>query len=80
MQKRRASGRGIDHRGRRRTVKEDLPSSSSFYTGCGAAGRNTRKVSKNDNDRSPASKIQSRSRGFPRLGSLSGRDFSVCPW
>jgi hypothetical protein len=45
-----ASGRGIDHRGRDRTVKEDLPSSCSFYTGGPAAYRNTRKESKNDSD------------------------------
>src|SRR3954462_7074282 len=34
-----ASGRGIDHRGRDRTVKEDNPSSPPFYTHNRAAAR-----------------------------------------
>jgi hypothetical protein len=39
-----ASGRGIDHRGRSRTVKEDRPSNVHSTLAGRAAGRKTRNV------------------------------------
>jgi len=62
-----ASGRGIDHRGRDRTVKEDLPSSHSFYTIGSTDGRNTLKSLPNNRDRSRHRRYR-RNRGLPCNG------------